>query len=343
MKALILSEYKKLDLVDMQKPQPGDDDLLIRVQACGICGSDVHGYDGSTGRRLPPIVMGHEAAGIVEAVGGAVEDFRPGDHVTFDSTVFCGRCFYCRRGLVNLCDHREVIGVSTPEFRRMGAFAEYVTVPARIAYSLPDDMPFAHAALIEAVSVAVHAMSLTPVALDDTVVVVGAGMIGLLALQAALLAGAGGVFVIDLDDTRLELARNLGATRTFNSNNCDPISEIGTLTSGRGADIALECVGISSTVKLAMDAVRKGAAVTLVGNVTPRVEIGLQSAVTRQIRLQGSCASSGEYPACISLISRGAIRVEPLLSAVAPLEEGAAWFRRLYAREPGLLKVVLQP
>jgi len=343
MKALILSEYEKLDLVDMQKPQPGEDDLLIRVQACGICGSDVHGYDGSTGRRLPPIVMGHEAAGIVEAAGGGVEDFRPGDHVTFDSTVFCGRCFYCRRGQVNLCDHREVIGVSTPDFRRMGAFAEYVTVPARIAYSLPDNMPFEHAALVEAVSVAVHAMSLTPVALDDTVVVVGAGMIGLLALQAAKLAGAGRVFVIDLDDSRLELARSLGATGAFNSDDCDPISEIRAITSGRGADIALECVGIPPTVNLAIEAVRKGGLVTLVGNVTPRVEIGLQSTVTRQIRLQGSCASSGEYPACISLISRGAIRVEPLLSAVASLDEGAEWFRRLYAREPGLLKVVLQP
>ncbi len=204
-------------------------------------------------------------------------------------------------------------------------------------------MPFAHAALVEAVSVAVHAMSLTPVALDDTVIVVGAGMIGLLTLQAALLAGAGRVFVIDLDDSRLELARNLGATGTFNSSKCDPVSEIRTLTSGRGADVALECVGIAPSVNLAIEAVRKGGMVTLVGNVTPRVEIGLQSVVTRQIRLQGSCASSGEYPACISLISRGAIRVGPLLSAVAPLDEGAAWFRRLYAREPGLLKVVLQP
>jgi L-iditol 2-dehydrogenase len=343
MKALVLSEYKKLDLVDMQKPQPGEDDLLIRVQACGICGSDVHGYDGSTGRRLPPIVMGHEAAGVVESVGGAVEDFRPGDRVTFDSTVFCGRCFYCRRGQVNLCDHREVIGVSTPEFRRMGAFAEYVTVPARIAYSLPDKMPFAHAALIEAVSIAVHAVSLTPIALDDTVVVVGAGMIGLLTLQAAVLAGAGRVFVFDVDETRLELARSLGATGTFNSSNAGLIPEIQKLTSGRGADVALECVGISPTVNLAIEAVRKGGMVTLVGNVAPKVEIGLQSVVTRQIRLQGSCASSGEYPACISLISRGAIRVEPVLSAVAPLEEGAEWFRRLYAREPGLLKVVLQP
>jgi L-iditol 2-dehydrogenase len=343
MKALVLSEYKKLDLVDMQKPQPGEDELLIRVHACGICGSDVHGYDGSTGRRLPPIVMGHEAAGIVEAVGGAVTDFHPGDRVTFDSTVYCGKCFYCRRGLINLCDHREVIGVSTPEFRRMGAFAEYVTVPARIAYSLPDNMTFAHAALIEAVSVAIHAVSLTPIALDDTVVVVGAGMIGLLTLQAALLAGAGRVFVCDVDDTRLDLARSLGATGAFNSKNGNPSLEIRRLTSDRGADVALECVGNAPTVNFAIEAVRKGGMVTLVGNVAPRVEINLQSVVTRQVRLQGSCASSGEYPECISLMARGAIRVEPLLSAVAPLDEGAAWFRRLYAREPGLLKIVLQP
>lgn len=343
MKALILNQYKQLDLVDLAKPRPEADDLLIRVQACGICGSDIHGYDGSTGRRLPPLVMGHEAAGIVEDIGGAVTGFRPGDHVTFDSTVFCGECFYCRRGQVNLCGNRQVIGVSTPEFRRMGAFAEYVAVPARIAYPLPDDMPFAHAALIEAVSVAVHAVSLTPIALDDTVVVVGAGMIGLLTLQAALLAGAGRVFVVDVDDSRLELARSLGATATFNTRNANAISDIQQLTSGRGADAALECVGAPPTVKLAIEVVRKGATVTLVGNVTPAVEIGLQPVVTRQIRLQGSCASSGEYPVCISLIARGAIRVERLLSAVAPLEEGAAWFSRLYAREPGLLKVVLQP
>lgn len=343
MRALVLSEYKQLDLVDMPKPQPGEEDLLIRVQACGICGSDVHGYDGSTGRRRPPIVMGHEAAGIVEAVGRAVTGFQPGDHVTFDSTVFCGKCFYCRRGQVNLCDHREVIGVSTPEYRRMGGFAEYVTVPARIAYQLPEDMPFAHAALIEAVSVAVHAISLTSIALDDTVVVVGAGMIGLLTLQAALLAGAGRVFVVDVDDTRLDMARSLGATATFNSRNSSPVPDIQQLTAGRGADVGLECVGISSTVKLAIDAVRKGGSVTLVGNVAPTVELGLQSVVTRQIRLQGSCASSGEYAACISLLSRGAIQVAPVLSAVAPLEQGAEWFRRLYEREPGLLKVVLQP
>jgi L-iditol 2-dehydrogenase len=342
MKALVLSAYKELELLDLPVPKPADDELLIRIRACGICGSDVHGYDGSTGRRLPPVVMGHEAAGIVESVGSAVGDFRQGDRVTFDSTVYCGKCFYCQRGQINLCDNREVIGVSTPVFRRNGAFAEFVTVPARIAYHLPDGMSFSHAALIEAVSVAVHGVSLTPIALEDTVVVVGAGMIGLLTLQAARLAGAGKVLVLDVDDTRLEMARSLGASKTFNSRG-DVIPQILAETNGRGADIALECVGNAVTVKLAIDSVRKGGAVTLIGNVAPTVDLGLQSVVTRQIRLQGSCASSGEYPACISLMSRGAIRVESLLSAVAPLEDGVSWFKRLYEREPGLLKVVLEP
>lgn len=343
MKALVLSAYKQLDMLDLPTPQPAEDELLIRIKACGICGSDVHGYDGSTGRRLPPIAMGHEAAGVIEAVGSRVSNFRAGDRVTFDSTVSCGKCFYCLRGQINLCDNREVFGVSTPTFKRMGAFAEFITVPARIAYPLPENMPYAHAALIEAVSVAVHAVSLTPIALDDTVVVVGAGMIGLLTLQAARLAGAGKVIVFDLDETRLELARTLGATHAFNSRGSDVISRVLSLNAGRGADVAIECVGNSIAVKLALDSVRKGGALTLVGNVAPTIEFGLQSAVTRQIRVQGSCASSGEYPACISLMSRGAVRVEPLVSAVAPLEDGASWFQRLYAREPGLLKVVLEP
>jgi L-iditol 2-dehydrogenase len=343
MKALLLSAYKQLDIVDMPVPKPAEDELLIRIKACGICGSDVHGYDGSTGRRLPPIVMGHEAAGIVASVGAAVSTFHPGDRVTFDSTVYCGKCFFCLRGQVNLCDDREVIGVSTPAFRRMGAFAEFVTVPARIAYPLPDNMPFPHAAMIEAVSVAVHAVSLTPIALDDTVVVVGAGMIGLLTLQAVRLAGAGRIFVVDVDDTRLELARSLGATNTLNSRSADVTPRIIEQTMGRGADAALECVGSTIPVKLALDSVRKGGTVTLVGNIAPTIELGLQSTVTRQIRLQGSCASSGEYPACISMIARGVIHVEPLISAVAPLEDGPSWFHRLYEREPGLLKVVLEP
>jgi len=343
MRALVLSEYKHLAIEDAPKPQPADDELLIRIRACGICGSDVHGFDGSTGRRIPPIVMGHEAAGVIEAVGSGVRSFRVGDRVTFDSTVYCGDCFYCRRGQVNLCDRREVIGVSTPLFRRMGAFAEYVTVPERIAYALPDTMPFAHAALIEAASVAVHGASLTPLEPGDAAVVVGAGMIGLLTLQAIREAGAERVFVVDVDDTRLEMARGLGATETFNSKTQNVVAEIQKRTEGRGADVALECVGITDAIGLAIESVRKGGAVTLVGNVAPKIELALQSVVSRQIRLQGSCASCGEYPECIAMMADGRIRVEPLISAVAPLKDGARWFQRLYDREPGLLKVVLEP
>src|SRR3954471_15504146 len=132
MDALLLTEYMKLEMVQMDEPEIGPDDVLIRVAACGICGSDVHGYDGSTGRRIPPLVMGHEAAGVVARVGEAVDNFREGDRVTFDSTIYCGECASCRGGMVSLCDRREVLGVSCGQYRRNGAFAEFVVVPARI-------------------------------------------------------------------------------------------------------------------------------------------------------------------------------------------------------------------
>src|SRR3984957_2410688 len=129
MNALLLTEYMKLELAPMREPEIGPDDVLVRVRACGICGSDVHGLDGSTGRRIPPLVMGHEAAGEVVRVGSNVRDLEPGERVTFDSTIYCGRCAYCTRGDINLCDNRQVLGVSPGEYRRHGAFAEYVAVP----------------------------------------------------------------------------------------------------------------------------------------------------------------------------------------------------------------------
>src|ERR1039458_534231 len=157
MNALLMKQYRQLDLVDMPAPAPGAGELLVRVHSCGICGSDVHGFDGSTGRRPPPLVMGHEVAGTVAGVGAGVAGFREGDRVTFDSTVYCGACFFCARGEVNLCDNRQVLGVSCGDYRRHGAFAEYVVAPARITYHLPDALRFEHAAMIEAVSVAVPA------------------------------------------------------------------------------------------------------------------------------------------------------------------------------------------
>lgn len=343
MQALLLSEYKHLELTDLPQPEIGPSDLLIRVKACGICGSDVHGFDGSTGRRIPPLVMGHEAAGVVERVGAGVTRFRPGDRVTFDSTVYCGQCFFCLRGQQNLCDNRQVLGVSCNEFRRHGAFAEFVAVPERISYRIPDNVPFAHAAMIEAISVAVHAISITPIVLNDTALVVGTGMIGLLVVQVLKRSGCGRVIAIDVDDAKLKAARDLGADHSINSKTSVAKTEVLALTDGRGADVAIEAVGASNPVATAIDSVRKGGAVTLVGNVAPSVQIPLQSVVTRQIKLIGSCASSGEYPTCLDLLSRGAIRVDSMITAQAPLRDGPRWFERLYAKEPNLMKVILEP
>uniref|UniRef100_Q01PH7 Alcohol dehydrogenase GroES domain protein n=1 Tax=Solibacter usitatus (strain Ellin6076) TaxID=234267 RepID=Q01PH7_SOLUE len=343
MNALLLTQYMHLEMVEMPVPAIGADDVLVRVRACGICGSDVHGLDGKTGRRIPPLVMGHEAAGEVVETGANVTDLRPGDRVTFDSTVYCGRCFHCTRGEVNLCDNREVLGVSPGPYRRHGAFAEYVSVPRRIMYRLPDSLSYEQAALIEAVSVAVHAVNLTPVRLGDSAVVVGSGMIGLLAMQAAKHAGCTRVIAVDPDEGRLRLAIGAGATDAINPKSTDAAAAIRELTEGRGADLAIECVGATDPIRTAIAGVRKGGAVTLVGNVAPEIEFPLQSVVTRQIRLQGSCASNGEYPACIDMMARGAIRVDELITAVAPLEEGPSWFDRLYRHEPHLMKVILRP
>ncbi|HEV2709401.1 MAG TPA: galactitol-1-phosphate 5-dehydrogenase [Edaphobacter sp.] len=343
MKALLLSEYKNLSLQDLPQPVAGPDDVLIKVAACGICGSDVHGYDGSTGRRIPPIVMGHEAAGIVAAVGSAVRRFAVGDRVTFDSTVYCGACDFCRKGEVNLCDNRQVVGVSCGEYSRAGAFAEYVAVPERILYPLPPELSFAEAAMLEAVSVALHGVHVSEVKGGETALVIGAGMIGLLLLQAARAAGCSHICVADIDATRLKLAADLGADQTLQFSGAELLSEILRLTEGRGVDVVLEAVGRNETVGSAIDCVRKGGTVTLVGNITPQVTIPLQKVVSRQIRLQGSCASSGEYPEAMQLIAEGKIKVGPLITAVAPLTDGPEWFQRLYAREPNLMKIVLDP
>ena len=343
MKALLLTEYKHLELTEMPEPEIAPDEILVRVKACGICGSDIHGFDGSSGRRIPPLVMGHEAAGVVAARGSGVTDIAVGERVTFDSTVYCGACVFCRKGKVNLCENRQVLGVSCGDYRRHGAFAEYVAVPRRTVCRLPDNMRFEQAALIEAVSIAVHAVERTPVSLGDTAVVVGSGMIGLLVVQALKLAGCSRVIAVDLEDRRLELARKLGASATLNAKQADVVGEVRRQTDGLGADIAMEVVGASAPLQTAMNSVRKGGAVTMIGNLTPTTEFPQQVAVTRELTLYGSCASAGEYPRCVELVASGAIQVDPIISATASLEEGPAWFQRLYRHEGDVMKVVLQP
>ncbi len=343
MKVLMLEAYNRFSYEDMADPEFGAEDVLVRVKACGICGSDIHGMDGSSGRRQPPIVMGHEASGVIAEVGSAVTQWEPGDRVTFDSMMSCGCCGFCRQGKINLCDNRRVLGVSCGEYRRHGAFAEHVAVPQHVIYRLPDALSFEHAALVEPLSVAVHAIGRTPLVLNDTAVVVGTGMVGLLVVQALRVAGCGEIVAVDVDQGRLDLACDLGATLGLRADRDDVLAAVQRKTEGRGADVVVEVVGHTDTVKTAVAVVKKGGHLTIVGNLSPTVELPLQSIVTREISMVGTCGSCGEYPACLEMMSRGHVRVEPLISSTAPLSEGAQWFDRLTRPDSGLLKVVLIP
>jgi len=343
MKALVLREYKKLVYEEFEDPKPQRDEVLVEVKACGICGSDVHGFDGSTGRRIPPVIMGHEASGVIVDRGPAAGDWKVGDPVTFDSTVWCGECWHCRRGEINLCDNRRVLGVSCDEYRRHGAFARYVAVPHRILCRIPDGVGFDRAALTEPLSVAFHAVALARPLVGESAVVVGAGMIGLLIIQVLKAAGVSPLIAVDVDQGKLGRAKECGADEALDPASARFLQEVRDRTDGRGSDLAFEAVGVSAAVTSALTSIRKGGKVVLVGNVAPKVDFALQVAVTRQITLLGSCASQGEYAACLDLIARGKVKVDSLISSRAPLSEGAAWFDRLYRHEPGLMKVVLQP
>ena len=342
MKALVLEEYNKFVLKEVEKPQIQPDEVLVRIQACSICGSDVHGMDGSTGRRIPPVIMGHEAAGIIEQVGQNVEGWKEGDRVTFDSTLYCGECEFCKRGEVNLCDNRRVFGVSCGEYRFNGAFAEYAAVNQRILYKLPEEVSFLQAAMIEPLSIAVHAVRVSNIAQDQDVAVVGTGMIGLLLVQVLAAKGCRKLIAVDVDDDKLALAKRFGATHIVNSKG-DAVKEILDITQGRGLDASFEAVGIEVTGNIAIKSLRKGGTAVLVGNLSAMESLPVQAIVTRQLSVLGSCASAGEYDECIQLIAEKKVDVEAFVSASAPLDEGAEWFKRLYAKEPGLMKVILLP
>jgi L-iditol 2-dehydrogenase len=216
-------------------------------------------------------------------------------------------------------------------------------VPARILYRLPEEVSYERAALVEPTSVAFHAVHRLKLHLGDTAVVVGTGTVGLLVVQALRAAGCGRLIAVDIDPRRLELACRLGADQGLNATTVDAATEVLRITDGRGADVAAEVVGNTVAMQTAIRSLRKGGQLSLVGNLSPRVEVPLQAVVTRELSLLGSCASRGDYPACLKMIARGTIQVDPLISATAPLADGPGWFRRLYTGKEDLLKVILAP
>jgi L-iditol 2-dehydrogenase len=340
--ALTLTGPSLFEYGPVPDPEVGPGDVLIEVRACGICGSDVHGMDGSSGRRLPPIVMGHEASGVIRSLAPDVTGWAPGDRVTFDSTIWCGSCVHCRGGRVNLCDRRRVLGVSVPEYRQPGAFAELLSIPARILQRLPDEVTFVQGSLVEPLSVVLHAIARAGDEIEEPVVV-GAGVIGLLTVQGLKARGCERVIIIDIDAGRLLRAEAFGAL-PIEATHPEALAEtVWRATSREGPDVVFEAVGGNASVASAIGMARKGGRVVLVGNVSPRVDLPLQDVVSRELTLLGSAASNGEFPAALALIAERRVDVDALVSAVVPLQDGAAWMRRLRTGEPDLLKVILEP
>lgn len=338
MRALIYNGPENMTLNDIEVPKINEDEVLIQVQVSGICGSDIHGYMGKTGRRIPPMVMGHEFSGVISSVGAKVKGYKAGDRVTAQPAISCGRCEYCKSGRTNLCPSLGMLGVmSTP-----GSLAEYMVVPSNLLYKLPDGVSFEYGALIEPLAVGYSAIMKVPDLAGKNVLVVGSGTIGLMILQVLTKMNCKSITVSDISGHRLGLAKEIGADYVINPTNQDMLKEISKATDGAMMDVAFEVVGIGPTVYQAMMSLQKGTTCVWVGNSAKMIELDMQNVVTRQLRVQGTYAyTHKEFGEALNFLIENELNLDPIISAVVPMAEGPEYFNRL-ARDPGnLIKVLV--
>jgi L-iditol 2-dehydrogenase len=318
-------------------PSPLPDELLIRVAQVGICGSDLHAYHGRHPFIELPVVPGHEFAGTVAGVGSNARDFKVGQRITVEPSVVCGECYNCTRGRYNICDKLQVIGCQT-----VGAMAEYLTVPASKALVLPDEIDWDRAVMVEPLAVAVHAIRVAEISPGSRVLVLGAGTIGLLVLQAAKALGASSVVITDLRNNRLALASELGADRAV-----DPTSTVleDALESAFGldrADVILECVGVATTIRDAIRVARKGTRIVPAGVFEEEVPINLGLVQDRELEVAGTLMyADDDFATALNLLCAGDVTVTSMISHHFPLSEAAEAFAVADSREDAL-KVVLQ-
>lgn len=340
MKALVYHGPRELSWEETEDVVIGPEDVKIAVKAVGICGSDVHGYLGLTGRRTPPMIMGHEFSGVVDAIGDKVTRWHVGDRVTVQPAQFCGKCEFCKKGLTNLCGNKRFYGAMDCN----GAMAEYIAVPEHLVYRLPDNVPFDAGSMIEAAAVAYRGVKNAGDLTGRHVLVIGAGTIGLLVTAIVRLKGAKRIYVSDLSDTRLEAALKMGADVTLNPKSMDIRRVVMGETEGKGADIAIEAVGATPSVKQSIELLRTGGTAVWIGNSARFVEVPMQEIVTRELNIRGTYIySHEEFGEVLEIVGNGGISFAPVISMHAKMSEGPRWFAQL-ADSPGdLIKVILIP
>ncbi|MBR0597873.1 zinc-dependent alcohol dehydrogenase [Sinanaerobacter chloroacetimidivorans] len=333
MKALIMKEYMKLEYTDVEMPKIKDNEVLVKIMAVSVCGSDIHGIDGKSNRRQVPIIMGHEASGMITEAGAKVTEFKPGDRVTFDSTIYCGRCEFCRKGQLNLCDYRKVYGVSCDDYRQHGAYCEYLAVPEHILYKIGDHVSYQEAALVEPMSVALHAINLLNLTSSDTVVIFGTGTIALFAVQFFKLRNCGNLIVVGRNDKKLLLAQKLGADSVINLKKVNVSTAIMELTGGQGTDYGYDAAGAQSTFHMGIASLKKGGTLVTLANLDKKFELDIASVITKQLTIKGSCASSGEYKEILDLLEKGLLKTNYVISKQLPLSEAADFIIKLHNKE----------
>ncbi|QIO21982.1 NAD(P)-dependent alcohol dehydrogenase [Haloarcula sp. JP-L23] len=336
MRTAVLAEPTEFELEDRPRPSPGPDDVLVAIRDVGICGSDVHYYEhGRIGDYVveDPLVLGHESAGEVVAVGENVTGLEAGDRVALEPGVPCRRCAHCKRGDYHLCE--DVTFMATPPHD--GAFAEYVSWPADFAYELPDSVSTAEGALCEPLSVGIHACRRGDVGTGDTVLVTGAGPIGLLVMEAARAAGATDVIVTDVVAEKLSLAAERGADLTVDVTETDLESAVEEYTDGVGADVVVEASGAEPSIRSTLDAVRRGGTVVLVGLADEAtVPFDVLEVIDNEIDVHGSFRYKNTYDAAVDLLADGVVDVEGIIDFESSLDAIDDAFQR--AMEPAVVK-----
>ena len=342
MKTAVIRGPFKMEIEERSIPVITEREVLVRIKSVGICGSDVHGFLGISGkRRMPGLVMGHEASGEVEEVGSHVEGWKNGDRVTINPQQVCGYCNPCRRGWPHLCDNMSVIGSSMRNFKD-GAMCEYIAISPNQLFKITDTMSFNEGSMLDPVGNALHVINRAPMEIGNIVAIIGTGVIGLLLTQVARIRGAGKVIAVDSNTQRLRLASDFGADRLINSRMENIVDAIMSETNGRGADIVIEAVGLAVTYQNAVNSVRKRGAVMALGFRNDEIPIPIQPLLFKEISLIGNTGFVFEIQSFIDFVSEGKINVKPIITHEFALEDVQKAFELLADETSSAIKVILK-
>ena len=340
MKALVYYGAGDIRYEDVETPNPKADEVLLKVKAVSICGSDLAGYRGINPMRVGPLIMGHEFAGEVAVVGDSVTNVKVGDKVGVITNLFCGHCAACKAGLTNICENRLIIGTTMKAGSYNGAMADYLVAPAAKLFPLSGKHSFSEYSLLEPLSTALRGAKLAGDLTGKTVSVIGCGPIGLLAIMCVKLFGAKTIVAVDVLDKRLEMAKRCGATDVLNAKE-DLYAFTRQLTNDAGVDVVYDAVGSASTVNLGVDIVRLGGKVIWVGLVQPKIEFEYKHAVTKEIDFKGIYLYTTEMEEGLHLLESGKLNLGQIITSEYPMSEGPRIFKELTSADAKDIKVIL--